>query len=308
MTNNKKSWAKFKTYLPFYLFMLPGVVYLIMNNYLPMVGLYMAFTKTNLADGILHGQWLGLQNFKFLTMTTDFGLIIRNTILYNLVFLLLNPVIGILLAFFMNEISEKKILKVEQTIILLPSLISIQILTYIVYAFLCTDTGLINKSILPLFGIKPIKWYMTPKYWPFILVFVHFWMRSGFSSVVYFSSMLSISPDYYEAAELDGATKLKQFRYITLPLLKPTIITLTILGLGAIFKSDFGLFYQIPLGTGALVKVTQTIDTYIFRGLTGSGNMGYSAAAGFLQSFIGFGTVMLANWIIRKISPDDAMF
>ena len=303
-----KLWKRVKAHIPFYIFMLPGLVYLIINNYLPMLGLYMSFTKVNLVDGIFKGEFIGLQNFKFLAMTTDFPLIIRNTVLYNLVFLVLNPVVGILLAFFMNEIHSKRRLKVYQTTILLPSLISIQIVTYIVYAFLCVDTGLLNKTILPLLGKDPIKWYTTVKYWPAILIFVHFWMKSGFASVIYFSSMLSISPEYYEAAELDGASKWEQFRYITLPLLKPTIITMTIIGLGAIFKSDFGLFYQVPMGSGALYKVTQTIDTYVFRGLTGSGNLGYSAAAGFLQSIIGFLTVVLANWSIRKVSPEDAMF
>ena len=305
---NKKLCKRIKSNFPFYIFMLPGLAYLIINNYLPMLGLYMSFTKVNLVDGIFNGKFIGLQNFKFLTMTSDFPLIIRNTVLYNLFFLVLNPVVGILLAYFMNEIHSKRRLKVYQTTILLPSLISIQIVTYIVYAFLCVDTGLMNKTILPLLGKNAVKWYTTVKYWPAILIFVHFWMRSGFGSVVYFSSMLSISPEYYEAAELDGASKWAQFRYITLPLLKPTIITMTIIGLGAIFKSDFGLFYQVPLGSGALYKATQTIDTYVFRGLTGSGNLGYSAAAGFLQSIIGFVTVILANWSIRKVSPDDAMF
>lgn len=305
---NKKLCNRIKAHIPFYIFMLPGLVYLFINNYLPMLGLYMSFTKVNLVDGIFNGKFIGLQNFKFLTMTTDFPLIIRNTLFYNLVFLVLNPVVGILLAFFFNEIHSKRRLKVYQTTILLPSLISIQIVTYIVYAFLCVDTGLLNKTVLPLLQKDPVKWYTTIKYWPAILIFVHFWMRSGFGSVVYFSSMLSISPEYYEAAELDGASKMEQFRFITLPLLKPTIITMTIIGLGAIFKSDFGLFYQVPMGSGALYKVTQTIDTYVFRGLTGMGNLGYSAAAGFLQSIIGFVTVVLANWSIRKISPDDAMF
>ncbi len=305
---NKKLWKRVKAHFPFYIFMLPGLVYLVINNYLPMLGLYMSFTKVNLVDGIFRGEFVGLQNFKFLTMTTDFPLIIRNTVLYNLVFLVLNPVVGILLALFMNEIHSKRRLKVYQTTILLPSLISIQIVTYIVYAFLCVDTGLMNKTILPLLGKDAVRWYTTVKYWPAILIFVHFWMRSGFGSIVYFSSMLSISPDYYEAAELDGAAKRQQFLHITMPLLKPTIITMTIIGLGAIFKSDFGLFYQVPMGSGALHQVTQTIDTYVFRGLTGSGNLGYSAAAGFLQSVIGFVTVVVANWAIRKASPDDAMF
>lgn len=303
-----KKAAKFKLYLPFYLLMLPGIIYLFCNNYLPMVGLWMAFTKVDLSSGIFGGDFIGLTNFNFLVASHDFGLMIRNTVGYNLLFLLLGPVTGILLATFMNELSGRRSLKGYQTIILLPQLISIQIVTYIVYAFLSTDTGVLNKSILPIFGLDAVKWYTNPNVWPYILTFVHVWKSAGFGSVVYFSSMLSISTDYYEAAELDGASKLKQFRFITLPLLKPTIITMTILGLGSIFRSDFGLFYQVPMDNGALYNVTQTIDTYVFRGLTGSANLGYSAAAGFLQSFIGFATVVGANMVIRRMSPDDAMF
>ena len=270
-----KTWTKFKTYLPFYFLMLPGIIYLFCNNYLPMVGLWMSFTKVNLSEGIFGGEFIGLTNFSFLVNSHDFGLMIRNTVGYNIAFLILGPVVGILLATLMNELSEKKILKGYQTVILLPQLISIQILTYIVYAFLSTETGMLNKTILPLLGLPAVKWYTTPEVWPAILVLVHIWRSAGFSSVIYFSSMLSISSDYYEAAELDGASKLKQFRHITLPLLKPTIITMTILGLGSIFRSDFGLFYQVPMDNGALYNVTQTIDTYVFRGLTGTNNLGY---------------------------------
>ena len=298
-----------KKFWPFYCFIIPGFIYLFCNNYLPMIGLWMSFTKVNLTKGIFSGEFVGLNNFKFLVNSMDFGLMVRNTIGYNLIFLVLGPVVGILLALFMNEIVGTRLLKIQQTIILLPQLVSIQIVTYIVYAFLSTDTGMLKKSILPLFGVsESISWYTNAAAWPFILIFVHIWKSAGFSSIIYFSSLLSISSDYYEAAELDGATKWKQFWHITLPLLKPTIITLTIIGLGAIFKSDFGLFYQVPMDNGALYDVTQTIDTYVFRGMTGSGNLGYSAAAGFLQSFIGFATVVNANFAIQKISPEDAMF
>ena len=179
--NRSKILAKAKTWFPFYIFMLPGIAYLLINNYLPMLGLYMAFTKVNLVDGIFSGEFLGLQNFKFLTMSSDFPLIIRNTLVYNLIFLILNPIVGIALAFFMNELGSKKILKCFQTSLLLPSLLSIQIITYIVYAFLCIDTGIMNKTILPTLGLDPVKWYTTPEVWPALLIFVHFWMRSGIS-------------------------------------------------------------------------------------------------------------------------------
>lgn len=294
--------------IPFYIMMAPGLIYLFCNNYLPMTGLYLAFTRVNLQKGIFGGEWVGLSNFISLVKSPDFLLIIRNTVLYNLVFIIGAPVIGILIAFFLNELSGKVTQKIHQTTILLPALISVQIVTYMVYAFLAGDTGMMNNTIMPLFGKDPVLWYSAAQYWPAILIFVYFWMRSGFNSVVYFSSMLSISADYYEAAQLDGATKWQQFRTITLPLLKPTIITLTIISLGSIFKSDFGLFYQVPMNNGALYDVTQTIDTYVFRGLIGTGNLGFSAAAGFLQSVIGLATVLAANFVIRKVSPDEAMF
>lgn len=303
-----KKRRKWKQYAPFYIMMLPGLVYLFCNNYLPMVGLYLAFTRVNLQKGIFGGEWIGLSNFSYFVKTPDFLLIIRNTVGYNLIFLIGAPIVGILIAFCLNELTGKFRQKFHQTVILLPALISIQIVTYMVYAFLAGDTGMLNKTVIPLLGRNPVSWYSKPQYWPYILVFVNFWMRSGFNSVVYFSSMLSISSDYYEAAQLDGASKWKQFGRITLPLLKPTIITLTIISLGSIFKSDFGLFYQVPMNNGALFDVTQTIDTYVFRGLVGTGNLGFSTAAGLIQSVIGLVTVVAANLVIHKVSPEDAIF
>lgn len=303
-----KKKIKWKQFAPFYVMMLPGLIYLFCNNYLPMVGLYLAFTKVNLQKGIFGGEWVGLSNFSYFVKTPDFMLMIRNTVGYNLIFLIGAPIVGILIAFCLNELTGKFRQKFHQTVILLPALISVQIVTYMVYAFLAGDTGMLNKTVIPLLGKNPVSWYSKPQYWPYILVFVNFWMRSGFNSVVYFSSILSISSDYYEAAQLDGASKWKQFCSITLPLLKPTIITLTIISLGSIFKSDFGLFYQVPMNNGALFDVTQTIDTYVFRGLVGTGNLGFSAAAGFIQSVIGLFTVVAANLVIHKVSPEDAIF
>ena len=299
---------KIKKYAPFYILMFPGLLYLFCNNYLPMLGLVMPFKKVNLMEGIFGGEWVGLRNFSFLVNSPDFLLMIRNTVGYNLVFLIGGPVVGIFIAFFFHEIAGRRSLKVYQTIILLPALISIQIVSYMVFAFLNGDNGMLNKIVLPFFGRAPIQWYSQEQYWPFILIFVYFWMKAGFNGVIYFASMLSISSEYYEAAQLDGASKWKQFTSITLPLIKPTVITLTIIGLGSLFKSDFGLFYQVPMNSGPLYNVTQTIDTYVFRGMTGTGNLALSAAAGFLQSVIGAITVFAANLIIRRVSPEDAMF
>lgn len=303
-----KKKLKWKKYFPFYIMILPGLVYLIINNYMPMAGLVMAFQKVNFAKGIWGGDFVGLSNFNFLFGGPDIGIIIRNTLLYNIVFLLMGPVVGIFVAVFLNEVRSKTFKKLYQTVILLPYLISIMIVTYLAYAFLSPETGMLNRTILPALGKDPVLWYGEAKYWPAILIFIHFWKAFGFQSIIYLSSLVGISTDYYEAATLDGANKWQQFTKITLPLLRPTVVTLLIVGLGGIFRSDFGLFYQVPLNNGALFSVTQTIDTYIFRGLTSATNLGLSAAAGFLQSFIGFFMVVAGNALTRKLDSNSAIF
>jgi ABC-type polysaccharide transport system, permease component len=299
---------KWEKMIPFYIMTIPGFIYLIINNYLPMAGLVMAFQKVNFNKGIFGGTWVGLKNFEYLFSSSDLYIIIRNTIGYNVVFLIGGPIIGITVAVFLNEVKQKVANRIYQTVILMPFLLSITVVSYLAYAFLSNDNGMLNKTILPLLGINPVQWYGKAEYWPFILIFINFWMSFGFSSVIYLASIVGISPDYYEAASLDGASKWYQFIAITLPLIKPTIITMTIIGLGAIFRSNFGLFYQVPLNNGALFDATQTIDTYVFRGLTTASNLGLSAAAGFLQSFIGLVTVVASNTVIKKLSASDALF
>lgn len=302
----KKKW-RFKENIPFYLMALPGLVYLIINNYMPMFGLGMAFQKVNFRKGMFGGDFVGLSNFEYLFTSNEAFAMFRNTICYNLVFLILGPVCGIAVAIFLNNIRQKYASRIYQTLVLLPHLISYVVISYLVYALLNADAGLIN-SVLGMFGIEKIKWYSEPGYWPVILVLVNIWKSIGFSSIVYLSSIVGISGEYYEAANLDGASRWQQIRYITLPLLKPTVITMTILGLGSIFRSDFGLFYQVTLNQGALIPTTQTIDTYVTRGLLELGNLGMSAAAGFFQSVVGFITVITANAVIRKINNENALF
>ena len=300
----KRNW---KELLPFYIMALPGLAYLFINNYMPLPGLWMAFTKVNFRKGIFGGEFVGLDNFEFLFTTKDAFVIFRNTIGYNLIFLVLGPILAITAAIFLNNIRQTFMKRAYQTIILLPHLISMVVVSYLVYALLNADVGLVNKMIES-FGGEGVSWYSEPAFWPFILVIVNQWKGIGFSSIVYLSSIVGISSDYYEAAELDGASKWQQIRYITLPLLKPTVITLTILGLGGIFRSDFGLFYQVPLNQGPLISVTQTLDTYVLRGLMSLGNLGMSAAAGFFQSAVGFVTIMVANIVVKKISAENALY
>lgn len=197
---------------------------------------------------------------------------------------------------------------IYQSAVLLPFLMSYVIVSYIVYAFLSGDTGMVNNSILAALGIDPINWYAEPKYWPMIIVFVNFWKGVGYGVLIYIAGIAGIDSSFYEAAALDGATKWQQIKKITLPALVPSIITLTLLNIGRIFYSDFSLFYQVPMNTGMLYDVTQTIDTYVYRGLLTLGDVGMSSAAGFYQSCVGFILVMLSNLIVKKISPDNALF
>jgi putative aldouronate transport system permease protein len=299
----------FKRYLPVYLMMLPGLVYIFINNYMPLPGLMFAFQNVNFTKGIFGGTFVGLKNFEFLFRTSDAWIITRNTLLYNLAFLTLGPVLGITVAIFLNEMRSKFASRFSQTTILLPNLMSMVIISYLVYAFFSKETGFINNSILPLFGVeKKISWYSEAGSWPAILIFVHMWRTIGFSSVIYLSALVGIDKAYYEAADLDGANKLQQILHITLPFLKPTVITLTILGLGQVFRSDFGLFYQVPMNSGMLYKTTNTIDTYVFRGLMQFGNLGMSSAAGFYQSIVGFITILSANYLVRWLSYENRLF
>lgn len=300
--------AKFKRYLPLYLMFLPGAIYLFINNYIPMGGIIVAFKNYNARKGILGSPWSGLKNFQFLFATPDALVITRNTLLYNLIFIILNTVLGIIFAIFICDCLSQRLKKMYQSAILFPYLMSAVILGYIVFAFLSQSTGIMNNSILPALGKNPVDWYSTPKYWPFILILVNTWKGVGYGCLIYISAINGIDPSLYEAAELDSATKWQQIKYITLPFLKPTVITLTLMSVGRIFFSDFGLFYQVPRNSGMLYSVTNTIDTYVYRGLMQSGNVGMSAAAGFYQSVVGFAVVLIANGLVRKFSSENALF
>lgn len=304
----KKKKNKVKKYLPLYLMMLPGLLYLLINNYLPMTGIVIAFKKLDFSKGILKSPWAGLDNFKFLFSSKDAWIITRNTLLYNIAFIIVNMVVGIAIAILINEVNNKRLKKLYQSAILLPFLMSMVILSYIVYALLSAENGLINNTILPLLHKKPIQWYQKPKYWPVILTIANCWKGVGYGCLIYIASLIGIDPTYYEAARLDGATKWQEITKITLPSLVPTIITLLLLSIGRIFYSDFGLFYQVPMNSGVLFPTTNVIDTYVYRALIEQGNISMSSAAGVYQSLVGFVIVMLSNWIVRRVDKDRALF
>ena len=297
-----------KEYWPLYLMMLPALLYLLINKYIPMAGMVIAFKKLNFAKGIWASPWAGLKNFKFLFASKDAWVITRNTLLYNVAFIFVNMVIGIAIAILITEVKNTKIKKIYQSAILLPFLMSMVILSYIVYALLSAENGLVNNSILPLFHIDPIQWYQKPKYWPAILIIANCWKGVGYGCLIYIAALIGIDPSFYEAARLDGASKWQEITKITLPSLVPTIITLLLLSIGRIFYSDFGLFYQVPMNSGVLFPTTNVIDTYVYRALIEQGNISMSSAAGVYQSLVGFCVVMLSNWIVRKVDKDQALF
>lgn len=298
---------KMKRFLPIYLMMIPGFLYLIINNYIPMFGIIVAFKNYNYSLGIFGSKWNGLKNFKFLFKTKDAFTITRNTLVYNAVFIILGNSLGILIAILLNGIRSKMAKKTYQTIILLPFLLSIVIVSYIVYGIFSTEFGIANHMLTSL-GKDRISWYSTPKYWPFILTFINLWKNMGYNTVLYYATLIGIDVSYYEAAVVDGASRWQRIRYITIPSLIPTITIMVLMAISRIFYSDFGLFYQVPLNSGPLIDVTNTIDTYVYRGLRENSNIGMSAAAGLYQSVVGFIMVIAANTLVKRMGNGNELF
>lgn len=299
---------KLKRYRALFLMILPALIYLMINNYLPMFGVFIAFKDINYAKGIWGSDWIGFKNFEYLFTTSDAWVITRNTLLYNGAFIVINMVLAVALAILLNEVKNRFMSRFYQSVVLLPYLISMVIVGYLVLSFLNVENGFVNHHVLPLFGIEPITWYTEPKYWPFILTIVNIWVNVGYFCVIFLAAIIGIDHEYYEAATIDGASKWQQIRGITIPMLMPVITIMTLLGIGRIFYADFGLFYQVPLNSGPLQPTTDVIDTYVYRGLMTLGDIGMSSAAGLYQSLVGFILVMVSNYVVRKRNPDQALF
>ena len=299
---------KLKRFWPLYLMFVPGAIYLFINCYIPMFGIQIAFRQYNARDGVYGSPWCGFKNFEFLFRTNDAFVMVRNTLLYNLVFIVLGTVLAVSVAIILNEVRNHKAKRFYQTVILIPYLISMVIVSYLAFAFLSSSNGYINNSILKTLGLAPIDWYNTPKYWPVILVIINVWKHIGYNMILYYATICGIDHTLYEAAVVDGASRWQQIKNVTLPGLKSTIIILTLMALGGIFRSDFGLFYQVPQDSGPLIGVTQTIDTYVYRGLMQTNNIGMSSAAGVYQSIVGFVLVVTANFIVRKEDSESSLF
>ncbi|WP_369803555.1 ABC transporter permease [Cohnella sp. OV330] len=301
-------WRQIKKYKALLLMTLPGVVYLIVNNYIPMYGVILAFKNLNYVQGIWGSPFVGFDNFKFLFQSPDAFLITRNTIAYNVAFIVFNLILALLTALLINEIKDKFVARFYQSTFLLPHIISMVVVAYLVYSFLNTDSGLVNRQIVKWFGTDAISWYTESRYWPYVLVIVNAWKNVGYLSIIYFAAIIGIDKEYYEAATIDGASKWRQMTRITLPLISPVIVVMTLLAISSIMRSDFGLFYQVPMNSGPLLPTTNTIDTFVYRAMVGFGDIGMSAAAGLYQSVVCFFLILAANLLVRRVSKQDALF
>ena len=291
----------------FLLMALPGALLTFVFAYLPMFGLVIAFKSIDYSKGILRSPWVGFENFKFLFSSPDTFIILRNTIGYNLVFIVLGVVIPVTLSILLSRLRNKIASKIYQTIMILPHFISWVVVSYIVYAFLNYRLGLVN-GILTRIGVEPKDWYTMISAWPFIIILLNTWKTFGYNSVVYLATIAGIDQTLYEAAAIDGANKRQQTWYITLPELANVVIIMTILAIGQILSANFDLFYAVPMQKGALFPVTNVISTFVYRALKINGDVGMSSAAGFLQSVVGFLLVILTNSVVRRIDESKAMF
>lgn len=288
---------------------LPGMLYFIIDRYIPMLGITIAFKRVDYSVGVWDSPWVGLDNFKMLfahrgnIFESDAFIITRNTLLYNAVFILLGIIVGVLVGICLSDLFSKVMQRFFQTSILLPQLISMVIVAYIVFALLGNETGMINNMLK-----DPVNFYQEPKFWPFILVFVYIWKQVGYNSIIFLSAIVGIDRRLYEAAKVDGATKWQQIWFVTLPMLRSTIITLMLLQVGRIFYSDFGLFYQVPMDSGALYDVTNTVDTYVYRSLMVLNNVSIASAGSTYQAVVGFVLVFCVNLVVRRLDRDNALF
>lgn len=296
-----------KKSMPLTLMALPGILLMAVFKYLPMSGIILAFKRFNVREGIFGSRFIGWENFKFLFRSSDAWIITRNTLLYNLAFIALDVIFAVTFAIILNELLHKKRAKLFQSIYIAPYFLSWVAVSFVAYAFLSTDNGLLNH-LLSGFGKEPVSWYVQSKWWPLIIIVFEVWKTVGYSTVMYMGALTGIPNDYYEAALVDGATKWQQIRHITIPCLKTMMLVLVTLAIGRIFFSDFGLFYQLPRNSGPLFSTTNVIDTYIYRALKETGDIGMSAAANLYQSVVGFVMVVAVNFIIRRMDKESALF
>ena len=291
----------------FLLLLLPAVVYVLIFSYTPMIGVIMAFKKYNFTQGLFASPWVGLKNFKFLMVSNKLWPLTRNTLLYNLAVISIGMVMEVGFAVIINEMRCRWFKKVFQSFIFLPYFISWVIASAVVQTLLDYDFGLISRTLKSL-GLPMVNVYVDARPWPFLLVFFRMWKGVGYGSIVYLSAISGIDSEMYEAADIDGANSWQKLFRITLPNLVPTMVIMFLLACGQIFRGDFGMFYQLIGNNGVLLEVGDILDLYIYRAMAGNANLGYGAAAGLFQSVLCFVTILLANFVVKKIQPDYTLF
>ncbi|MCR4923858.1 MAG: ABC transporter permease subunit [Lachnospiraceae bacterium] len=313
---NKKKYRRKKQareQAEFFLMSLPATVWYILFCYLPLFGIVFAFKKFTPVPGdglfenlFVNSKWVGLDNFSFLTISSEMSGIIFNTLFYNIVLLIAGIVIPVFFAILLTEVRNKAFTGFVQMVLILPYYLSWVVVGYCLYGFLATDEGQFNR-VLTLFGQEAIKWYQEPEYWRLILILIGIWKSLGYSMVIYLCAITSIDRTLYESAAIDGAGFFERVFYITLPQLRTTIALIFIMQIGSIMNSDFGLFYQVPMDSDAIQGVTQTLDVYVYKALMTQANFGFSAASSFLQSTVGLVLLLITNTVINKIDPESSL-
>lgn len=286
---------------------MPALIGYLLFNYIPMVSsVIIPFKNYKFAKGIWGSDWCGLNNFKWILSSPELRRSLINTVLYGLWFMVICPVVNVVIALLLFEVTRKRALKTYQTIITFPNFMSMVIVGYVVYAILSPKTGLLNQIIV-LFGGKPVDMYMEPKYWPAILTIVNIWKNVGMGSMMYFASLMGIDPSLYEAAEMDGATRFQKMLHISIPHLIPLVCLFTIMNVGTLINGNFDLFYVIPRNSSVLYSTTDILNTYVYRSLQQS-SYAIGATTGLIQSVVGLFLVVFSNLIVKKISPDNSIF
>ncbi|WAM36357.1 ABC transporter permease [Caldicellulosiruptor acetigenus] len=310
MSSKSKSnaWKTFKQNKTLVIMSLPAIVFFFIFSYIPMPGIYIAFTDYRYDLGIFKSPFVGFENFRFLIESGDLLRLVRNTVLYNIAFILVGNIFQIFLALLLNEINNRTYRKITQSFMLLPHFISYVLVGLFVYNVMNYDYGLLN-ILLKKVGLNPIPTYSNPDIWPYVLVAVNLWKNAGYGSIIYFATLTSIDPEIIESAMIDGASHVQKIRYILLPLLRPTFVILLLFSLGGILRGDFGLFYNVVGATNALLyEKTDIIETFVFRSLVNDFNFSMASAVSFFQSVFGFFLVVFTNWLVKKIEPDYALF
>lgn len=306
--SRKAGARKFKKNSSLLLMCVPAILFFFMFNYVPMPGIYVAFINFNYRAGIFASEFVGWENFRFLGLTGDLPMLIRNTVLYNMAFIVIGNVVQIAMALMLNEIRKARFRKISQSIMILPHFISYVIVGLFAYNILNFEFGILNTTLKAM-GMDTVKIYSNPKAWPTIIVITNLWKTTGYGTIVYFAAIMNINVQMIEASEIDGANIFQRTRYIMLPCLKPTFIILLLFSLGGILKGNFGLMYNmVGARNQVLFETTDIIETYVFRAMMSNFNFATASTVGFVQSIFGFLLVLGANGLVRRTEPEYSLF